>query len=658
MSGTHGQAADRRTEHLFQLDLAESLNEAYAWVTRIQVAQFVGILSRMREEHREAMAMRALHAFALRRPVHELVRLADHFDGRDAVMLMATAALSRPVGEAAELALMQYEAESGGERAPITASIVHDVACQRTAFDVAVFVRVLEQREPTLAKRTVQVFASPGSGRTNLDKALLHTALRDEGCHREADRLLGLTLRAIADSPPGTAGPGGPGGAGEEGEEMADLAGAFQHLSPAGRILERWVEERLNASDATEVERTRELVARLIARRGAGHDALAEHIGRTAQPRHVVKLCALLARGDTASPAKCALVRRYAAGHKNVQELAVLVAFWHKEPALTRTTRDLLTDIVARDADRGTAGPDTAVQGAAPRPLEQLEQLDDWLREADADPECSRLLRHAAAVWVEGRSGADLVRLLGRVERSRDRSRAAHTVGRRLAMAVMRPEEDQDQDREHDHDRDQDREHHHDRDQDRDQDLDRDGDRYRELDRDEGRDQGPDEGQAHYRDEGQAHYRDEGREHGPDEDPDDVQDRARKRFVDCLRALYEAKHIGAVRAACRELSDPPRGVPVDAALVADVASRLHRAGLHKVAWTLLERFLENEQLVTPADVVEVVGGVLALPLPDAELLLRATVGRWSDGGHRDDAVAALRVAGRCEAADWVIKSLR
>lgn len=73
---------------------------------------------------------------------------------------------------------------------------------------------------------------------------------------------------------------------------------------------------------------------------------------------------------------------------------------------------------------------------------------------------------------------------------------------------------------------------------------------------------------------------------------------------------------------------------------------------------MLERFLENEQLVTPAAVVEVVGGVLALPLPDAELLLRATVGRWSDVGHRDDAVAELRAAEQHEAAEWVIKSLR
>ncbi|MBC9724769.1 hypothetical protein [Streptomyces sp. TRM68367] len=59
---------------------------------------------------------------------------------------MATAALSRPVKEAAELAWMRQDAESGSERAPITASIVHDVACQRTAFDVAVFVRVLTRR--------------------------------------------------------------------------------------------------------------------------------------------------------------------------------------------------------------------------------------------------------------------------------------------------------------------------------------------------------------------------------------------------------------------------------------------------------------------------------------------------------------------------------
>ncbi|MEU0744351.1 hypothetical protein [Streptomyces sp. NPDC006134] len=552
----------RRTDHLFQPAVAESLNEAYAWVARIPVRQFEAILRIMRREKGgEARAMRALYAFALRRPVEELVAAARDFDPRDAVMLMATAALSRPVGEAAELAVRQQEEESGSERDPVTASILHDVACQRTVFDVAVFVRVLDERRPALAERTVKVFASPGSGRTNLDKALLYTALRDEGCHGQADRLLELTLQAIADSTPG------PAGHGEEGEEIADLAGAFQHLSPAGQVLEQWVGERLKASDATQVGVTRRWVAKLIARRGDGHDALAEYIGHTAHPRHVVRLCALLAKEEE-SAAKCALVRRYAAGRERIQELAALVSYWHKEPALTRTTRQLLTDIVA-----GPSAPG-ALPGSAPRSLYELQQLDEWLHLEDADPECSRLLRHVAAVHVEGRSGADLVTLLGRVERSRERSRAAQEAGRRLATAVMAPDADRD------------------------------------------------------------------------------------RFVDCLRALHEARQPVAVHTACRELSEPSPGVTADAALVADVAGRLYRAGLHKVAWTLLERFLENEQLVTPSDVVQVVEGVLALPLPDAELLLRATVGRWSDVGHRDDAVAELRAAGWPEAAEWVIKSLR
>ncbi|WP_155056108.1 hypothetical protein [Streptomyces blattellae] len=550
--GSNGRESARRTDHLFQPDLAESLHEAYAWVTRFEVEQFVLSLNTMRQERHDAMAMRALHAFALRRPVHELVELAHHFDGRDAVMLMATAALSRPVGEAAELALMQHEAESGGERAPITASIVHDVACQRTAFDVAVFVRVLQRRQPELAERTVQVFASPGSGRTNLDKALLHTALRDEGCHREADRLLELTLQAIADSPLGTA------GVGAEDEEMADLSGAFQHLSPAGQILERWVEDRLNAQNAAEVGRTRGLVASLIAR-GGTDDALAEYIGSTVPYDHVVSLCALLSTGDTASPAKCAMVRRYAAGRESLKDLGGLVAAWHKEPSLTRTTRDLLADIA-----EGRTAPDSS-----PRSLEELEHIDEWLPQMGADPECSRLLRYEAAVRVEGRSGEDLVTLLGRVNRSRDKTRAQHEMGYRLAVAVMGPDADRDW------------------------------------------------------------------------------------FVDCLRAL-QAKHLVAVRSACRELSDPAG--ELDAGLVADVARRLHGAGLHDASWTLLERLLENEQRVTPPGVVEVVRQALALP--DAELLVRATVGRWSDGVRRDEAVTALRAADQREAADWVIKSLR
>ncbi|MFI5798310.1 hypothetical protein [Streptomyces sp. NPDC051677] len=539
---------------------SEQSDPGYDWVTQMPVPDFVQVvrdLRKLRENPSEARAVRALHAFAVRRPVGELVELAHYFDRRDAVMLMATAALSRPVEEAAQMADLQQKAESQGKRAPITATIVHDVACQRTAFDVAVFVRVLkDRRQPALAERTVDLFASPGSGRTNLDKALLHIALRDEGCAVEADRLLELTLLANADCPPDTGVIGG------EGEEIGDLAGAFRHLSPTRQILEDWVEARLRDPDATEVEKAQHLVARLIAVRGSEYDALAGHIGRIAKPWNVVQLCALLAKKE-ASPGKCTLVRRQAAGYKDGQELADLVSCWYEEPALTRTTRNLLADVVAR--------PDAP--GRSPRPLGQLNQMAGWLR-AKADPECTRLLRLVAVEEVEGRSGAELVDLLRHVEGGRERTRAAHEAGRRLAMAVRRP----------------------------------------------------------------------------GADPD--------RFVDCLRALHDAKYSTAVRAACRELSDPSRERKVDSALVADVAERLHGVKLRNVAWDLLERFLENEQLVAPADVVEIVRGVPSLSARDAQLLLRATVGRWSDVGRRDKAEHELRSAGLGDAAGWVLKSLR
>lgn len=577
--GTYGSAAlrgvdsaggVRRTEHLFQPDLAASLNEDYDWVAQGPVPQFVARLRHMRGAQREAMAMRALHAFALHRPVLELVQLAHEFAPRDAVMLMATAALSRPVSEAAQLALLQYRTESDPARAPVTASIVHDVACQRTAFDVAVFVRVLkgegEREGQELAEHTVRLFASPGSGRTNLDKALLHIALVDEGCRDEAGQLLDLTLRAIAGSPPDAVAPGAESEESAESEGIADLADAFQHLSPGGRVLEQWVEKRLQTDEPMMLEETRQFVATLIARSGADQDALAAYIGGTAHPRHVAKVCALLTRGKDESPAKRDLVRHHALGREDVEKLAQLVSYWHKEPDLTRTTRQLLADIVTA----------TRVPDGAPRSLSELNRMADWLgRSHYYAPGCSRALRSLAAERVEGCDGGQLAALLNRVERRR-RSQVAHKAGRRLAMAVM----------------------------------------------------------------------------GTGGDRDQVW------FVGCLLALHDAKHTVAVRAACRELTDPSHERRVDAALVADVAGRLYGVGLTKVAWDLLERFLENEQLVTAADVVEVMRRGPRLPVPDTRLLLRATVGRWSDMGHRDSAVAQLRADGRDDAADWVVKSLR
>jgi hypothetical protein len=597
---TEALPADGAADDAGQED-AEGSGDFYAWVTTMGVDQFRLLLHGMRAQQREAMAVNVLHTFALRRKVGELVELARAFGHHDAVMLLATAALCRPVREAARLAVEQWASESrealvcgaagtsGGAPAgpaaepsepvepsrpaeatgpsepsfgPLTTSILHDVACQRTAFDVALFVHELAGKgHAALVDHTLRVFAGSGSGRTNMDKALLHINLLGKGRTAEAELLLELTLENL------TARPAAPPPVGEV-EEVTDLAGAFQHLSPAGRILERWVEHRLRSPSSAVRARTRELTARLIARRGTGHDALAAHVARVAEPAHVVKLCALLAHQEHA-PDKSALVRRHAACRTDVWELADLISYWDLSPELGRHTRDLLVDVVGRPF----ADP--------PVPLSpgELKELEGTLPEVNARPRCTALLRLVAAVHVRGRTGAEVAELLSRVESSRERTRAEAEAGRQLARVLMTST-------------------------------------------------GPGAVGADW-------------------------------FVDCLDALHRGRHWTAVRAACRELSDPSEDFTVNAALVAEVAVGLCRAeGLEEVAWNLLERFLENEQLVSPDDVVIIVREVLALPLPDAELLLRATVGRWSDILRRDDTVAQLRRAGLPEAAGWILKSLR
>jgi len=497
-------------------------------------------------------------------------------------MVLAIAALSRPIKDAADLAAGQYSAEKqnhpedGSPWPPITYGIVHDVACQRTAFDVAAFVRLLtkkaEEDPPaaTLAGLALEIFAGPNSGRTNLDKVLLHTALLDEGCDDQAKDLLDRTLRALGKTPAGAQGGDAEGGdltGAQEPAVLADLTGAFKHLSPEGLALEKWVAARLDTdnNNQKELETTVELLAGLITLPGSGHEILARLIAENARCEQMEDLCERIGDGPEG-----AVVRRYAAACMNGVELARLTISWRRNPDLTRTTGDLLADIV-----------DCHVPDAeSPLLMDKLKNLHDRLA-PPGGADCALLLRRAAVERVALREPDDLVKLLGWCTSSRERSLSAERMGRRLAATVL------------------------------------DADRDREW------------------------------------------------FVTCLAKLH-TRHPVAVDAACRELSDPSSGT-ADAALVADVARLMPVKDLGSYGWELLERFLENEQLVSPVDVVQVVDVIFTIPMlaprgtrPDSswrKLLLRATVGRWSDMTKRDEAVEQLRGAGRGEAADWIIESL-
>lgn len=551
----------------------EGWSVGYAWVTDCPVDDFKERMQAMREGERPvtdeserprpANAIRALNAFAVRRPIDELIESAADFDYRDAVHVLATAALSRETKHAAELAVRLWDAEREGNEAaltPLTDGIIHDVACQRTILDVAVFARQcrrLNRRE--LVDKTLRMFTRTSSGRTNLDKALFYIALRDEDCGDEAAELLRQTLAAVDYG--ATREPDG------DPAELYDLVGVLHHLSPAERVLEEWVDAQLRHPDR--VLETRRIVARLIAGRvdgPDGSDPLVEHVGERLSQHDIVDICGELAKK---APDSCARIRAHAASRGNIEHLAEIVIAWYRSTALAKTTRDLLADVVAK----GSAGE------AGPRPPEELERLSKVLGNFRADPECRRMLWIAAAAHTEGRSGADLVTLLNKVERPRDRHRTAQTIARRLTARVI----------------------------------------------------------------------------------DDSADTAL--FSEYVTELRKAGSAEAAYLACKELADPSAADPAREGMgevIADVAVRLYGAGLEDDAWDLLERYLENEQHVTPQDAVVITARLrdTAMPEDDRHFLLRATVGRWSDTHRREEAVTRLRRRRFDAEAAEVIRSLR
>ncbi|MGI5457711.1 hypothetical protein ACQEWB_31970 [Streptomyces sp. CA-249302] len=561
-----------REGHQEEGEDGEAWGFGYEWVTTCTVDAFVSRMRAMREGERPgteggerprpATAVRALHAFAVKRPIGQLIESASCFDYRDAINMLATAALCRNIRQAADLAIRQWQAErTGGEGRPrLTDGVIHDIACQRTVLDVAVFIRVCRRAgEPALVDRTISAFTEPGSGRTNLDKALLYIALRDEKCPEEAAEFLRQALVAItgngtlaSDTVP---------------REFHDLAGALHHLSPSERILEEWVDTQLQLDD--HVHDTRQIIARLIATRTDSPDTLVEHVGRRRTRHDIAEICGQLTRPPHAG--KCAEIRRHAASREQMEDLAEIVRIWYESDALKGTIKELLADIVARGTDRD----------AGPRSPRELDRLDTALSNVNAPPECRRLLRIAAAVHTDGRSGTDLVTLLGKVDRPRDRNRAAHTIAQRLAGRVL--------------------------------------------------EQGAEPGLF-------------------------------VAYVDGLRAAGRAE---AVYLACKELADPsdPVRVPEGAGVVvAEIAARLYELGEERGrdGWDLLERFLENEQRVTPREVAAIVLRLCDSPMKveDRHFLLRATVGRWSDARRREEAVGELGDVGFDAEAREVIRSLR
>jgi len=394
-------------------------------------------------------AMRLLGTFARHRETEHLLELRPELEGvggfapLDATAVLTLAALTRPVEEAAKLAIEQWTMESqrSGTPSRLTDSIVHEVTAQRIVPEVAVFVAECRREgQADLVTKALNAFVVTSSGRTNFDKALLYIALRAADCADEAAELLRLTLlQAGAEAPAHPVA----GSAARVG-----IVAALHHLSPAETIVEDWVERRI---DVAKQERdTIALVASLLIGERGGDRELARRVGGTWEPHRLIGVCENLARRAQARPSRRAvlglpapdsdylagraqarliLVRGYAAARPDT-DLVEIIRLWHQSGELTGTLRDLLTDIVAGGAD-----------STRPRPIEFLDSLQERLKHRGEVPgRCRRELHAAAAVRVSGReTGAEVAEFLGRVGR-RELPRAAQAVNRQLSAPLLSSE--------------------------------------------------------------------------------------------------------------------------------------------------------------------------------------------------------------------------
>lgn len=404
------------------------------WVVRSDIPTVVNRIRVIREgipdelDPQPATAMRVLQTFALRRPIDDLLRLTGTedtgtFAPLDAATVLALAALTRPIGEAARLAIEHWRMESAEGAAPprLTDSIVHDIIAQRTVQEVAEFIRVCRREGPAdLVSKTLHAFAMTASGRTDLDKAQLYIALRAENCAEDAAELLGLMLRKAGEEAPDRASAAS--------GHWVGVVSALRHLSPSETIVEDWIGKQI--AIAQQETETIKLVADLLVGEPQGDSRLAGQAGRSWMPHQLIHLCENLAeRSD-----ECfTRVRRYAATRSDEGSLAEIIQLWHQSEGLAGTLRGLLADIVAGGAE----------SSSGPRPIGFLEDLHQTLENRRAPGKCRTELRVAVAAHVRGRRGKQVASLLGLVGRGELR-RAAQTVNERLTALLLAGEVDGD----------------------------------------------------------------------------------------------------------------------------------------------------------------------------------------------------------------------
>ncbi|HWG25904.1 hypothetical protein [Actinospica sp.] len=414
------------------LDLAK-----YEWVRR-EGNSISDVFARVRfiragSAPNPAEAIRILQALALLRRTDDLLELepepdqagSENLDRLDALAVLAFAALTRPVAEAAQLAIGRWRKEKPNPEDPdpkparLTDGIVHDVIAQRTVPEVAVFITVCRAAEgadrapdASLVHKALTAFAGPSSGRTSLDKAMLYIGLNDGGDPDAAAFLLENALQQAAANAPLRDNPAA--------VERDGIVRALNHVSPSERIVESWIDRRLLVR--RDEPAVLQLAASLLVGEPTGAESLAAHAGRNWSERLLCQLCEILVRRSE----RCfASVRRHAASRGSDESLHKIILTWQKSVTLNPSLPRLLADVVA-DGANGATGP---------RDIAFLRNLHEILDDPDVPRECRTRLRVAMAEHVKGRTGTEVAQLLGEVD-GPDLRRTAQVVNERLSALL------------------------------------------------------------------------------------------------------------------------------------------------------------------------------------------------------------------------------
>lgn len=395
------------------------LDQRDAWIVTASIPEAAERIKRIRAAD-ENDAIRLLELFAYHRPVESLLTLEPnrgtpgHFNRHDASAILALAALTRRVEDAADLLLGQWEKEEGAD-SPLTDRIIHDVTAQRTVSEVADLVRICHRKSRNsggCVGKLLEAFTEPRSGRTNFDKALLFVDLKN-GAHTGdvADVLLD---RALEKSVLGTH---------SEKKRNDGIIAVLHHLSPSDVYLHAWVEARIPSMDQGPAPQARprkpyeeslKLVADLLADDPHGSRPLARYIGAHWNAGQIRDLCQKVSK----SPDCYHAVLEYAAINSDTDKLSNLFGNWRS--ALPHDLPELLTAIT-----RTQPG-----EASGPRSIAALAELE---RAIVRPPETIPQLWIAAAGQIGGRPGADIADLLTRVQGTRNLIQAADAINEQFA---------------------------------------------------------------------------------------------------------------------------------------------------------------------------------------------------------------------------------